>query len=100
MHRCDVKAASAYEALTLILYTPHQKHGQLGFLDEPADVEASLLAAWWPAKRDKPLLVFDNKYAQVRSCCCTHMAAPLVSCLSSISSATKTHTDLLGAWLM
>ena len=41
-------------------------YAQLGFLDEPADVEASSLAAWWLAKRDKPLLVFHNKYAQVR----------------------------------
>ena len=42
------------------------KDAQLSFLDEPADVEASPLAAWWLAKRDKPLLVFHNKYAQVR----------------------------------
>ena len=30
-------------------------------------MDASPQAAWWRAKRDKPLLVMHNKYAQVQA---------------------------------
>ena len=41
-------------------------YAEMGFLEEPANVDASPQAAWWQAKRVKPLLVVHNKFATAR----------------------------------
>ena len=42
-------------------------YGKQGFLPEPQNVTGSPQAAWWLARRDKPLLVVHNKYTEVSS---------------------------------